>query len=548
MLIKKPFYASICCFIFVIINIFPERLMAEELLSQNLAKSTGWVSVFIKKDQDPLRNLLAALDKIRASMIQDTQTVTEALLTYRNKVRLLASLLDRYRSDESAFMKAEQWLELPVISVSEAEKELSRLRRLYLSEARSFADYQYGHRTTKELLTYSKQEELLIKNGKGLADFLASRITKIGKASLKPIALSLASRLMLHPDCPTLIADLAARAEQLPAAQYRQWILLLARGSPSVLTPSAIKGLADSPEGKNFEKMLTVFNTAYQRKKQVRELIPSTIVLSWYTDRLAGFAGTDGTVPALHDLFLQGFFSDKIDEYVTVCGQEPLLSGALLELLTQSWVYATRPELWTEAFWPFGNTTADVIRIALQKLIQEPEAGNDIKDITWSTVVSAESYAVKLQKPQELSSVLSLVSEFMLKSEAFAVFLKSNRYEQERNLLFQRLTKAFYDAPSVASLAALPFNHVFLVLQSQSMDLLQPEILGLLTAKNQKVTKEQQPWLSTYLAQLSPARGIPERLLINDTLYGQETSCMNYIHGGSSSLRLIFYANRLSQE
>ncbi|MCA1949656.1 MAG: hypothetical protein LDL24_03720 [Treponema sp.] len=491
---------------------------------------------------------MAELDKTRSAMIQDTQTVSEALVTYRNKIRLLESLLDRYRMNESAFIKAEQWLELPGLSVPEAEKELSRLRLLYFTEARSYADYQYGHRTTKEFITYSKQEELLLKNGKALADFLASRITKSGKSSLKPMALSLASRLMLHPDCPALISDLAVSAEQLPPSQYRQWINLLARGSPSVLTPSAIKGLADSAEGKSFEKLLTLFSTTYQRKRQIRELLPTGIVLSWYTDRLAGFSSTEGNVPALNTVFLQSLFSDKIAEYANACGQDQLLSGALLEILTQSWVYATRPELWAAALWPFGNITLDSIRFALQKLIQESEVVNDKNDISWSTVVSAESYAVKLQKPQELSGMLPIVSEFMFKSEAFALFLESNRYEQNRNLLFQRLTKAFYNAPSVASLAALPFNQVFLLLQSQSMDLLQPEMLGLLIAKNQKITKEQQPWLAAYVTKLGRARGIPERLLINSSLYGQESACMNYIHAGSSCFRLVFYVNKLESQ
>lgn len=548
MSIKKALYVSLYWFVLVTTMLSPEQLIAEQLLSQNLAKSTGWVSIFVKKDQDAIRSLVAELDKIRSAMIQDAQTVADALLTYRNKIRLLESLLDRYRSDESAFMKTEQWLELPGLSVPEAEKELSRLRLLYLTEAKSYADYQYGHRTTKEFLTYSKQEELLLKNGKALADFLASRITKSGKSSLKPIALSLASRMMLHPDCPALISDLAVRAEQLPSAQYRQWIILLARGSPSVLIPSSIKGLADSAEGKSFEKLLTIYSTTYQRKKQIRELIPTTIVLSWYTDRLAGFITTEENVPILDGIFLQGFFSDKITEYVNACGQDQLLSGALLELLSQSWVYATRPELWAPALWPFGTITPDSMRVALQKLIQEPEAGNDINEISWSTVVSAESYAVKLQKPQELTALVPIISEFMLKNEAFAVFLESDRYEKDRNLLFQRLTKAFYDAPSVASLAALPFNQVFLLLQSRSMDLLQPEILGLLIAKNQKVAKEQQPWLAIYVSKLGRARGIPERLLINPHLYGQETACMNYIHASSSCLRLVFYVNHLESQ
>ncbi|WP_304221611.1 hypothetical protein [Gracilinema caldarium] len=548
MSIKNALYVSIFCFVVVTIILSPERLIAEQLLSQNLAKSTGWVSIFVKKDQDAIRSIVAELDKIRSAMMQDTKTVAEALVTYRNKIRLLESLLDRYRSDESAFMKAEQWLELPVLTVSEAEKELSRLRLLYLTEARSYADYQYGHRTTKELLTYSKQEELLLKNGKALADFLASRITKSGKSSLKPMALSLASRLMLHPDCPAFISELTVSAEQLPPSQYRQWILILARGSPSALTTSAIKGLADSAEGKNFEKLLTLFNATYQKKKQIRELIPTGIVLSWYTDRLAGFASTEGNVPALNTVFLQSLFSDKIAEYANACGQDQLLSGALLEILTQSWVYATRPELWVAALWPFGNIAPDSIRIALQKIVQESEVVNDKNDISWSTVVSAESYAVKLQKPQELSGMLPIVSEFMLKSDAFAVFLESNRYEQDRSLLFQRLTKAFYEAPTVASLAALPFNQVFLLLQSQSMSLLQPEILGLLIAKNQRVTKEQHPWLATYVSKLSRANGIPEKLLINNNLYGQETICMNYIHAGSSCFRLVFYVNQLESQ
>jgi hypothetical protein len=535
------------------IFISPLCIRADVLLSSNLAKSTSWVSLFAKKDQERLRSLITALDKTRTTMIQDTQTALDGLSVYGDKIMLLESLLDHYRGDETAFVKAEQWLELPPLSPLEAQKELSRLKLLYLTEAKTFADYQYGHRTAGVLLTYSKQEEQLIKNGKALADFLSSRISSLGKTALKPLALSLASRLQSHPDCPQAISELAILAEKLPTALYRQWIVLLARGSPAIILSAAFKGLTGTAEGRDFEKSLIAFNTSYIMKKKIRALLPLAMNLEMYTDRLAQFSGTEETIPPLHQDFLEQFFSKEITQYSTLCSTDTVFRRALLEVLSLSWVYATRPDLWQAERWPFGSLSPEIIRNALLQVQAETalqhsgEASDaDMAQLSWNVVMEAETYVSKLQKPQELSRLLPLVSEFVLQNQATTLFLESQRYDTDRDRLFKKLKEALYQAPSVSALVPLPFNQAFLLMQWQSKDLLSPELLGLLLQANKKVgTKELQPWLKTYMMIMGRSRGIPADFLINPNLYGTETYCNLFIFANKSCFRLVHYTNRL---
>jgi hypothetical protein len=545
-------FLTVCGLLFLSV-VGPAELPADSLLSPNLAKSTTWVSLFAKKDQERLRSLISSLDKTRTAMVQDTQTALESLSVYGDKVRLLEALLDRYRFDEGACIKAEQWLELPNLAPLEAQKELSRLKLLYLANARAFADYQFGHRSGGELITYSKQEEILVKNGKTLAEFIGPRISSLGKSALKPLALSLASRLELHPDCPSEITELALRAEKLTAALYRQWIIVLAGGSPAGILPTAFKGLKDTAEGREFERAITQFNASYTQKRQIRELLPSAIILGLYTDRLAQFADTGEPIPPLHKEFLEQFFSSDSTRLGKACSADSLFRRALVDFLTTSWVYGTRPELWQDGRWPFGALGPASVRAAIQQVLAET-GSNLASDFTesplsqpsWEAVHGAEAFVLKIQRTQDLSSLLSAVSELLLQDQACALFLESPRYETYRINLFQKLNRAFYQAPLVSALVPLSFNQAFLFMQWQSKDLLAPELLGLLLQANKKaVTKELQPWLRTYLLALGPARGIPEGLLINQTLYGTETNCNLFIQANNSSLRLVYYTNRL---
>ncbi|WP_169311860.1 hypothetical protein [Gracilinema caldarium] len=528
-------------------------IKADALLSPNLAKSTSWVSLFAKKDQERLRSLIVALDKTRAAMIQDTQNALDALSVYGDKIILLESLLDQYRSDEATFVKAEQWLELPPLSPLEAQKELARLKLLYLTEAKTFADYQYGHRTAGALLSYSKQEEMLLKHGKDLADFLSSRISSLGKSALKPLAVSLASRLQSHPDCPQAISELAALAEKLPTTLYRQWIVMVARGSPAIILPTAFKGLKDTLEGREFEKSLLLYNSFYVQKKQVRALLPLAMNLGMYTDRLAQFSGREDPMPSLNQDFLGQFFSKEIVQYGRLCSTDTMFRRALLEVLSLSWVYVSRPELWQEDRWPFGSLSPETIRNALLQVRDKTgleHTGKDsdtmLSQVPWNAVLEAETFASKLQKPQELSHLLRLVSEFVLQNEACSLFLESHRYDADRNLLFQKFKTALYQAPSVSSLVPLSFNQAFLLMQWQSKDLLPPEILGLLLqAHKNVVTKELQPWLKTYMLTVGRSRGIPADFLINQNLYGTETNYNLFLLANKSGFRLVHYINRL---
>jgi len=99
----------------------PTLLWSDSLLSPNLAKSTAWISLFAKKDQDKGKSLITALDKTRNTMIQDVQTSIESLSVYGDKVRLLEALIYTYHNDEAALLRAEQWLELPALSLLDAK-------------------------------------------------------------------------------------------------------------------------------------------------------------------------------------------------------------------------------------------------------------------------------------------------------------------------------------------------------------------------------------------------------------------------------------------
>jgi len=542
--------------VLVFLFVEPCWLWADTLLSPNLAKSTSWVSLFAKKDQSRLRSLVSALDKTRSAMVQDTQSALEALSVYGDKVRLLEALLDRYRNDEDVFIKAELWLELPPLAPTEAQKELSRLKLLYLTDARAFADYQFGHRVGGELLTYNRQEEILVKNGKALADFLGPRLTSLGKATLKPLALSLASRLQLHPDCPAEIAELALRAEKLPSALYRQWIILLARGSPAGILPTAFKGLKNTPEGQEFEEAIYIFNESYTQKKNIRELLPSAIILSLYTDWLAQLVDTGEPIPSLNTNFLEHFFSNSISQLAKLCSSDKIFRRALLDVLTTSWVYGSRPELWQDGRWPFGSIGPESVRAALLQVLIETaydgsseDAEDSLTQPSWEAVLGSEAFVVKLQNTQDLSGLLSAVSELLLQNQTCTLFLESPRYARDRSALFQKLNRAFYQAPSVSALVPLTFNQAFLLMQWQTKDVLSPELLGFVLQANKKsVTKELQPWLRTYLFALGSARGIPGGLLSNQILYGTETNCNLFIQANSSSLRLVHYINRLGMQ
>jgi hypothetical protein len=524
----------------------PTLLWSDSLLSPNLAKSTAWISLFAKKDQDKGKSLITALDKARNAMILDGQTSVESLSVYGDKVRLLEALIYTYNNDEAALLRAEQWLELPALSLLDAKKELARLKLLYVSEGRAFADFQFGHRSGSELLTYSKQEELLLKNGKAFADFLTPRIGSLGKTSLKPLALSLASRLQLHPDCPPEIADVAAKAERLSSSLYRQWVLISARGSPAALVPAAFKGLQDSPEGRDFEKALRAFSESYNQKKRMRELVPTAIILGIYTDILANITDIKDAVPPLNFDFLSNLFSSQIVQVSKVCSTDPILRRSLLEVLSMSWVYASRPELYQKDLWPFGAISPEMVRTALRPVVMGTDADAGDTQANWNTILDAETFAVKVQKAQDLATLLPMVSEFILQNQAFELFLESPRYAAERAELFQKLQKAFYGAPSVSSLVPLPFNQAFLLIQLNSQELLSPELLGLLIQSNKRVVnKELQPWLQSYLVKFGRMKGIPEGLLINKTLYGSETNCMLLIQTNNSVFRLVHYTNRL---
>jgi hypothetical protein len=525
----------------------PTLLWSDSLLSPNLAKSTAWISLFAKKDQDKGKSLITALDKARNAMILDGQTSVESLSVYGDKVRLLEALIYTYNNDEAALLRAEQWLELPALSLLDAKKELARLKLLYASEGRAFADFQFGHRSGSELLTYSKQEEMLLKNGKAFADFLTPRISSLGKTSLKPLALSLASRLQLHPDCPPEIAELAAKAERLSSSLYRQWVLISARGSPAALVPAAFKGLQDSPEGRDFEKALRAFSESYNQKKKMRESVPTAIILGIYTDILANITDIKDAVPPLNLDFLNNLFSSQIVQLSKVCSTDPILRRSLLEVLSMSWVYASRPELYQNGLWPFGAISPEMVRTSLQPfVIGTDDADAEDTQASWSTVLDAETFAVKVQKAQDLATLLPMVSEFILQNQAFELFLESPRYAAERAELFQKFQKAFYGAPSISSLVPLPFNQAFLLIQWNSQDLLTPELLGLLIQSNKRVVnKELHPWLQSYLVKLGRMKGIPEGLLINQALYGSEPNCMLLLQANNSVFQLVYYTNRL---
>lgn len=552
MQIKEP-QRFLSLWIFILILFLGSSLHGEMLLSPELAKSTTWLSLFAKKDQDRLRSLVSALDKARIAMIQDVQTTQDALLIYENKVRILETLLDRYRNDEAAFTSAEQWLELPPLSLIEAQKELSRLKQRYLADARAYADYKFGHRSAGTLLTYKQQEEILLKNGKAFADFIAPRIKSLGKTALKALALSLASRLQTHPDCPEEILDLVAAAEKLSSVLYRQWIVLLAQGSPSLIQPSALKGLKDTPEGQTFDKTLTLFSDAYTCKKQMRELIPVAISLRIYTDRLAHFIGTDEQIPLVSNEFLEKLFSDQIVQLCFSCSSNILLRHALFDILTMSWVYGTRPELWQDGRWPFGPIPPERVRTALLSLLAAPgaEPASAVDDkrpsqTSWEAILRAESFARQLQYPQDLSNLLSVLSEFMLQEQSFSLFFESQRYETERAELLHKLNKALYGAPSVSSLVSAVHNQAFLFIQWQSRELLPPELLGLLIQANKKNDNgELHPWLHPYILAVGRMRGIPGALLINNNLYGTETNSTLYMWANNGSFRLVYYTNRL---
>lgn len=538
--------------VFLFVYIRPDQIHADTVLSNNQAKSTSWVSLFLKKDQTQLQKLIVDLDKTRAAMIQDTQTSREALSVYGDKLRLLEALLDKYKGNEPALVKAEIWLELPPLSEADAIKELHRLRILYWNEGRAFADFQYGHRSDKDFVSYAKQEESLLQTGKTLSDFLKLRIAKLGKTALKPLVLSLASRIGQHPDCPGEIEALAKAGENLPSSLYRQWALLLAQGSPSALVPSAFKGLPDSSESKNFEQELSVFSDACSNKKRVRELVPTAIALGWHTDRLAGLVPQIDSPPSFNHEFLEQFFSENILVLSSDCASDTILRRALLEVLTVSWVYSTRTEVWEGPFWPFGDLTPETLRASLIALISTSTSSINangtifIEDqLSWERILSAEGFAKKIQSSMELTSLMTLISEFMLQDRAYSVYFKSTRYEESREVLFKKLNTAFYQAPNVSALVPIPFNQYFLILQWQSLDLVQPELLGLLQANGYTFTKELHPWLLEYLMSLCKYRGIPLSIIVNKNLYGDEPYCILYAFANSSGIRLVNYINRL---
>lgn len=538
--------------VFLFIYIMPVQIHADAILSNNQAKSTSWVTLFLKKDQTQLQKLIVDLDKTRAAMIQDTQTSREALSVYGDKLRLLEALLDKYKGNEPALIKAEVWLELPPLSEADAIKELDRLRILYWNEGRSFADFQYGHRNGKDFVSYAKQEEKLLQTGKTLSDFLKLRIAKLGKTTLKPLVLSLASRIGQHPDCPGEIEALAKAGENLPSSLYRQWALLLAQGSPSTLVPSAFKGLADSSESKNFEKELSAFADAYSNKKRVRELVPTSIALGWHTDRLAGLVQQTDLPLSLNLGFLEQFFSENILALSPACASDTILRRALLEVLTVSWVYSTRTEVWEGPFWPFGKLTPEALQAPLVQLVAASTSSvhtdgviSSEDQLSWERILSAEGFAKKIQSSMELTSLMTLISEFMLQDRAYSVYFKSTRYEESREVLFKKLNTAFYQAPNVSALVPIPFNQYFLILQLQSLDLVQPELLGLLQANGYTFTKELHPWLLEYLMSLCRYRGIPLSIIVNKNLYGDEPYCILYTFANSSGIRFVNYINRL---
>jgi len=187
-----------------------------------------------------------------------------------------------------------------------------------------------------------------------------------------------------------------------------------------------------------------------------------------------------------------------------------------------------------------------MVRTALRPVVMGTDADAGDTQANWNTILDAETFAVKVQKAQDLATLLPMVSEFILQNQAFELFLESPRYAAERAELFQKLQKAFYGAPSVSSLVPLPFNQAFLLIQLNSQELLSPELLGLLIQSNKRVVnKELQPWLQSYLVKFGRMKGIPEGLLINKTLYGSETNCMLLIQTNNSVFRLVHYTNRL---